>query len=231
ACAKIVSLLLARATQREHEIFVRFSLGGPRAAIVVQLLTETFVLALGGAGLGLIVAGAAARVFRTLARDLPRVGEIRLDARVVWYSLLCSVVVTILCGLFPAIRGTRRNLSSALAQTSRSQVSGRHPLQWLLVGVQVTLAVTLLSGAGLLLRSFQALGRVSPGFDPSHVLTFHITGSYAETASPEKLAQRIDGTVDRKSTRLNSSHVSISYAVFSLKKKTPKRTPIHPIHP
>src|SRR5206468_12739972 len=61
--------LLARATQREHEISVRFSLGGPRAAIVVQLLTETFVLALGGAGLGLIVAGAAARVFRTLARD------------------------------------------------------------------------------------------------------------------------------------------------------------------
>ncbi len=196
ACTNIVTLLLARATQREHEISVRFSLGGPRAAIVVQLLTETFVLALGGAGLGLIVAGAAARVFRTLARDLPRVGEIRLDARVVWYSLLCSVVVTILCGLFPAIRGTRRNLSSALAQTSRSQVSGRHPLQWLLVGVQVTLAVTLLSGAGLLLRSFQALGRVSPGFDPSHVLTFHITGSYAETASPEKLAQRIDGTVD-----------------------------------
>ncbi len=196
ACTNIVTLLLARATQREHEISVRFSLGGPRAAIVVQLLTETFVLALGGAGLGLIVAGAAARVFRTLARDLPRVGEIRLDARVVWYSLLCSVVVTILCGLFPAIRGTRRNLSSALAQTSRSQVSGRHPLQWLLVGVQVTLAVTLLSGAGLLLRSFQALGRVSPGFDPSHVLTFHITGSYAETASPEKLAQRIDGTID-----------------------------------
>src|SRR5437868_6652682 len=84
ACTNIVTLLLARATQREHEISVRFSLGGPRAAIVVQLLTETFVLALGGAGLGLIVAGAAARVFRTLARDLPRVGEIRLDARVVW---------------------------------------------------------------------------------------------------------------------------------------------------
>src|SRR5947208_3248014 len=66
ACTNIVTLLLARATQREHEISVRFSLGGPRAAIVVQLLTETFVLALGGAGLGLIVAGAAARVFRTL---------------------------------------------------------------------------------------------------------------------------------------------------------------------
>jgi putative ABC transport system permease protein len=196
ACTNIVTLLLARATQRQHEISVRFSLGAPRAAIVWQLLTETFVLACAGAGVGLIVAGWASRVFRALAADLPRVEEIHLDTRIVLYALLCSVVATILCGLVPAIRGTRRNLANSLAQASRSQVSGRHPLQWLLVGVQVMLAVTLLAGAGLLLRSFQALVRVSPGFDPSHVLTFHVTGSYAETANPKGLAQRIDGTID-----------------------------------
>jgi hypothetical protein len=131
-----------------------------------------------------------------LAGDLPRVAEIRLDTRIVLYSLLCSVFATLLCGLFPAIRGTRRSLSSSLAQTSRSQVSGRTQLQWLLVGTQVALAVTLLAGAGLLLRSFQALGRVSPGFEANHVLTFHISGSYGETADWKGLTQRITRTLE-----------------------------------
>src|SRR5206468_9609235 len=118
------------------------------------------------------------------------------DWRIVLYSLTCAVAATLVCGIVPAIVGTRRSLTGSLAAAGRSQVSGRRPAQFVLVGVQVALAVTLLAGAGLLLRSFQALGRVAPGFDPSHVLTFHITGSYAETASPEKLAQRIDGTID-----------------------------------
>src|SRR6516164_862643 len=181
ACTNIVTLLLARATQREHEISVRTSLGAPRSALVAQLLTETFVLALAGALLGLIVAGGASRVFGMLAGSLPRVDEIHLDVRIVAYSLLCSVVATLLCGVLPAIRGTRRNLSNSLAQNGRSQVSGRIPLQWLLVGTQVALAVTLLMGAGLLLRSFQALGHVTPGFDASHVLTFHVSGSWGKS--------------------------------------------------
>ncbi len=181
ACTNIVALLLARATQRQHEISVRFSLGAPRGAIVAQLLTETFVLALLGAMLGLLIANAASSVFRSLAGSLPRVEEIHLDARIVLYSLACSVFVTLLCGLFPALRGTRRNLSGALGQVSRTQVSTRNPLQWLLVAIQVALAVTLLSGAGLLLRSFQELGRVFPGFDPSHVLTFQLSMNWGET--------------------------------------------------
>jgi putative ABC transport system permease protein len=196
ACTNIVALLLARATQRQHEISVRFSLGAPRGAIVAQLLTETFVLVLIGSLLGLLVADGASSVFRSLASNLPRVEEIHLDARIVLYSLACSVIVTLLCGLIPAIRGTRRNLSASLAQVSRTQVSTRNPFQWLLVGVQVALAVTLLSGAGLLLRSFQALGRVSPGFETSHILTFHISGSWGETADMKGLTQRIDRTID-----------------------------------
>jgi putative ABC transport system permease protein len=196
ACTNIVALLLARAAQRQHEISVRFSLGASRMAVVTQLLTEAFVLAFIGAALGLFVAGGAASVFRSLAGSLPRVEEIRLDGRIVIYSLACSVVATILCGLLPAIRGTRRNISGSLAQANRTQVSGRNPLQWSLVGVQVALAVTLLAGAGLLLRSFQALGRVSPGFEASHVLTFHISASYGETVDWQGLTQRIDQTLD-----------------------------------
>ena len=196
ACTNIIALLLARAAQRQHEISVRFSLGGTRTAIVTQLVTEVFVLALAGAAFGLLVANAASKVFRSLAANLPRVEEIHLDARIVAYSLVCSVVVTLLCGLFPAIRGTRNNMSRSLAQASRTQVSARNPLPWLLVGVQVALAVTLLAGAGLLLRSFQALGRVSPGFDPSHVLTFHVSASYGETSDWKGLTQRVDRTID-----------------------------------
>ncbi len=196
ACTNIVALLLARATERQHEISVRFSLGAPRGAIVAQLLTETFALALIGSLLGLLVADGASGVFRSLASNLPRVEEIHLDARIVLYSLACSVIVTLLSGLIPAIRGTRRNLSGSLAQVSRTQVSTRNPFQWLLVGVQVALAVTLLAGAGLLLRSLQALGRVSPGFETAHILTFHISGSWGETADMKGLTQRIDRTID-----------------------------------
>jgi putative ABC transport system permease protein len=192
ACTNIVALLLARSTQRQHEISVRFSLGAPRGAIIAQLLAETFVLALIGSILGLLVANAASSVFRSLAGSLPRVEEIRLDVRIILYSLACSVIVTILCGLFPAIRGTRRNLSGSLGQMGRTQVSTRNPLQWLLVGIQVALAVTLLSGAGLLLRSFQELGKVSPGFDVSHILTMQISTSWGETSDLKKAWQRTE---------------------------------------
>jgi putative ABC transport system permease protein len=196
ACTNIAALLLARSSQRQHEISIRFALGGSRAAIIRQLLTEMFLLALAGAALGLVVAGAASKIFEALAGTLPRVQEIHLDATVVFYSLACSVMVTLLCGLFPAIRAARKSISISLAQASFTQVSTRNRLQWLLVGVQVALAVTLLAGAGLLLRSFQELGHVSPGFQSSHVLTFHISASYGETINMKAMAQRIDRTID-----------------------------------
>jgi len=196
ACTNIAALLLARASQRQHEIAIRFSLGASRGAVVTQLLTEAFVLALIGGVCGLAVAGGASKVFRTLAGNLPRIEEIGLDWRIVLYSMACAAGATLLCGLLPAIRATRPDLSVPLAQASRTQVSTRSRLQWLLVGVQVALAVSLLAGAGLLLRSFQELGRVSPGFDPSHVLALHISGGWGETADMKALTQRIDRTLE-----------------------------------
>ncbi|HEV2425314.1 MAG TPA: ABC transporter permease [Terriglobia bacterium] len=196
ACVNIAALLLARASERQHEIAIRLALGATRAAVMSQLLTEVLVMALIGAALGLALAGGAAGVFRALAGNLPRFDEITLDWRIVLYTLTCAVLVALLCALFPALHATRRGLSGSLAQSSRTQVAGRNPLQWLLVGLQVALAVTLLTGAGLLLRSFQALGRVSPGFNPSHVLTLHITGGYGETADMKTLGHRIDRTLD-----------------------------------
>src|SRR5205823_4434008 len=113
------------------------------------------------------------------------------DWRILLYSLGCSVAVTLLCGIIPAIRGTRRDLASSVAHAGRSQVSSRSPVQFVLVGVQVALAVTLLAGAALLLRSFQALGRVAGGFDPDHVLTFRISASYGETGNLKAAGQTV----------------------------------------
>jgi putative ABC transport system permease protein len=222
ACTNIVALLLARATQRQQEISVRFSMGAPRGALVAQLLTETFLLALFGALLGLLLANAASGVFRSLGASLPRVEEIHLDTRIVLYSLACSVLVTLLCGLFPAIRGTRRDLAGSLNHGSRTQVSGRNPVQWLLVGIQVALAVTLLSGAGLLLRSFQQLGRVFPGFDPSHILTFQISVGWGETGDLKKLRQKTDRILEtlRSTPGVEAAAISVGVPGVPFKYQT-----------
>jgi putative ABC transport system permease protein len=192
ACTNIAALLLSRAAGRQQEIAVRFSLGAPRRTVVAQLLAEALLLALAGSALGLAMAASAARIFRALAAGLPRVDEITLDWRIVCYALACALATTLLCGLAPALRATG-TLAGSLAQGGRANAARRSPLQMLLVGVQVALAVTLLAGAGLLVRSFEALGRVSPGFDPDHVLTFHMSTSWAETGRPEnrQMTQRI----------------------------------------
>jgi putative ABC transport system permease protein len=222
ACTNIVALLLSRSAQRQHEISVRFSLGASRGALIAQLLTETFLLALIGSGLGLFLAAAASDIFRSLAAQLPRVEEIHLDARIVLYSLACSLVVTFLCGLVPAIRGTRSSLSGSLAQTSRSQVSGRNPLQWLLVGIQVALAVTLLAGAGLLLRSFQQLGRVTRGFDSSHILSFQLSMNWGETGDMKKLRQFTDRVLEalRATPGIESAAISVGVPGVPFKYQT-----------
>jgi putative ABC transport system permease protein len=196
ACTNITALLLARGADRQQEMAIRHALGASTAAIVKQVLTEAFVLALGGALLGLLVAGSAFRMFHVLAGSLPRITEVGLDGTVVAYSLTCAVGATLLFGLLPAIRGPRGNAGDVLSNQSRTVAPATGRLQWMLVGVQVALAVTLLVAAGLLLRSFDALGRISPGFEPRRVLTFRITGNYGETVNMEALWRRIDFTLE-----------------------------------
>ncbi len=196
ACINIAALLSARSAEREREISVRYSLGASRATIIWQLLSECFLLALVGSGLGLFVAYAGAALFREYAVGFARHDEIALDWRIVCYTLSCAFLATPVCGLIPAWRGTRRNINRGLTQFSRSQVSSRNPIQWMLIGTQVALAVVLLLGAGLTLRSFQELGRTSAGFEPSHVLTFRISGNWGETTNYKALTQRIDVTLE-----------------------------------
>jgi putative ABC transport system permease protein len=178
ASTNIAALLLARAAKRSQEIAVRLSLGAPTAAIRRQIFVETAVLAVAGALLGLLLAAGASAALRRLAPDFPRIEELSLDGGMLLYTLAAIVAVTLVCGLAPALRAARVGLSGALTDARRTQVSGRHSLQWLFVGVQVALSVVLLAGAGLLIRSFQELSRVDAGFEPSRILSFRIGGTF-----------------------------------------------------
>jgi putative ABC transport system permease protein len=196
ACINIAALLLARTAGREREISLRFALGASRRTVIAQLLSEVLVLAVIGSMLGLALAGGAVQLFHHLAKTLPRAEEIALNWPLLLYTFSSALAATLLCGLYPALRSTRGDLARSLAQGGHTQVSTRSSLQWLLVGAQVAFAVTLLVGAGLLLRSFEELGRVSPGFDPSNVLTLQISGSWGETAEMKRLVQRVDSDLD-----------------------------------
>ena len=213
ACSNIAALLLARTAEREHEISIRYSLGASRGTIVAQILTEVFGLAFLGSMAGLLLSAAAAGALHRLAGTLPRAEEINLNWKVVAYSLVAGGLTTLLCGLLPALRGTSRALAHSLAQGGRSQVSVRNRMQWAMVGVQVALAVTLLLGAGLLLRSMQQISLVSPGFDPSHVLAFQVSGSWGETTNMPAVVARINRTLEGLRTLPGVEHDATTAAL------------------
>jgi putative ABC transport system permease protein len=149
------------------------------------------VLAVAGALLGLLVAAGASAALRRVAPDFPRIEELSLDGGILLYTLAAIVAVTSLCGFVPAMRAARVSLSGALTAARRTQVSGRHSLQWLFVGIQVALSVVLLAGAGLLIRSFQELSRVDAGFEASRILSFRIGGTFNDFGGLAENVERI----------------------------------------
>ncbi|MET1082123.1 MAG: ABC transporter permease, partial [Burkholderiales bacterium] len=196
-CTNVAALLLSRATQRRSEVAIRLALGASRTTVAAQLLTETGVLALTGSALGLAVAAIVGAALRSLASDVPRLDEISIDGRLLLYSLASACVVLLLCGLMPVIRTARNPLASTAQDAGRTQVSTRSAIQWLLVGTQVALSVTMLSGAGLLVRSLHELSRVDPGFEPARVLSFRVSGNYAEFGDYARLLKRVDTALEQ----------------------------------
>jgi putative ABC transport system permease protein len=196
-CTNIAALLLSRATQRHHELAVRVSLGASRAAVAVQVLTESAVLAAIGGAIGLAANAAALSLVRAAAADLPRVEEIAIDYRILLYTFATTIGVALLCGLLPAMRTARGRTNAVTGGGLRTQVSGRSAVQWALVAAQVALSVTLLAGAALLVRSLQELSRVNPGFEPSHVLTFRLSANWSESAQYDRVLRRIEATIDQ----------------------------------
>ena len=173
ACVNIANLLLARASGRLREIAVRRALGADRARIIRQLLTESLVLALLGGGAGILLGEWGVSGLKTLApAGTPRLEEIAIDPHVLWFAAALSLATGLLFGMLPAWQASRDVLAPALKQGGRGQIGdGGRGLRRALVVAELALALVLLVGAGLLLRTFVALQHADLGFNPNHVLT------------------------------------------------------------
>ena len=192
ACANIGNLLLARAIGRSREFAVRAALGAGQTRIVRQLLTESIILAVLGGTLGLLFAfGAVKAVVNSLPATLPRVDEVSLDGRVLLFTMAISVVAAILFGLAPAMRSAKADLQEILKEGGRGSTGARHRVQRIFVAVEVAMAVILLIGAGLMLRSLSALWRVNPGYNPSQAITFNLSMPSTSGTTPAETRARL----------------------------------------
>jgi len=175
ACANVANLLLARAAVRSREIALRSALGAGRQRIMRALLAESFLLALAGAVLGVGIAVWGTAAFQQFAPpNIPRIKNVVVDLRVLGFALLLSVGTTLVFGLAPALRASRIDLAQAMREGGRSASYGRSRLGALLVITELALALMLVSGAGLLARSFAATASWNPGFEREHLLTFSL---------------------------------------------------------
>jgi putative ABC transport system permease protein len=174
ACANLANLLLARGASRRHEISVRLAIGARRSRITRQLLTESILLAALGGASGVVVGNWFLKLFRALAPEgLPRLADARLDLGVLVFAIGLSLVCGILFGIVPSLQASRTDLQAALKQSARTTAQGGarpRSLNTLLV-IEVSLAVLLLAGAGLMMRTLNQLARVDAGFRYDHLLT------------------------------------------------------------
>jgi predicted permease len=174
ACANVAHLLLARATAREREIALRGALGASRARVVRQLVTESLLLACAGGALGLVLAYIGIGVLvRINPANVPRLAGIGIDGGVLLFAMTASALTAVFFGLAPAVRAAGVDLTRTL-RAAGSATSTQMRLRTALMVAEMALALVLLVGAGLIIRSFAALQRVQPGFDPNGVLTFRL---------------------------------------------------------
>ncbi|MGA8432045.1 MAG: ABC transporter permease [Candidatus Sulfotelmatobacter sp.] len=173
ACVNVANLLLARSTGRTREFAVRAALGASQGRVVRQLLTESILLALAGGSLGLLLAAWGTRAaLGVLPAALPRAEQVGLDAHVLIFTAGISLLAGILFGLAPALKTSQPDLHETLKQGGRGASGTRHLTQNIFVVVEMALALVLLTGAGLTIRSLAKLWSVDPGFNPHNVLTF-----------------------------------------------------------
>src|SRR5262245_3710939 len=176
ACVNVGNLLLARSTGRSREFAVRAALGAGSWRLLRQSLTESALLALVGGGLGLLAAGWFTQAaLSALPATLPRAEEVGLDGRVLLFTLAVSLLTGALSGLAPALKTSQRRLSETLKEGGRGSGGARSRAQGVLVAVEMALALVLLIGAGLMIRSLSALWIVDPGFRTDNLLTFNLS--------------------------------------------------------
>ena len=211
ACANVANLILARSLGRSREFAVRAALGAGHRRIVRQLLTESVLLAGSGGTLGLLFAlGATKAALNIFPGILPRAEEISLDSRVLLFSMALSLFASIVFGLFPALKSSRVNLLEILQESSRGSGGGRHRLQKAFVALELAMALVLLIGAGLMLRSLSALWRVNPGFNPGHAITFNLSLPSSSATTSAQTRARLRQFDDRMGSLPGVQAVSIT---------------------
>jgi len=176
ACVNVANLQLARATTRSREFAIRAALGASQSRVIRQLLTESVLLGLAGGTLGLLLAAWGTQAaLKLLPETLPRSQDVGVDGRVLIFTLVASIVAGVLFGLAPALKIARPNLQETLKESGRGASGTRHRAQGVFVVVEMAMALVLLIGAGLMIRSLLDLWNVNPGFNPQGVLTFAVS--------------------------------------------------------
>jgi len=218
ACVNVSNLLLARSTGRAREFAIRNALGASHQRLLLQVLIESMVLALAGGALGLVVASWATRLaLGVLPTALPRAGEVTIDARVLCFTLAISLLTGILAGLIPALKNAKGHVSETLKEGGRGTSQGRGRAQGIMVAVEMALALVLLIGGGLMLRSLYALWKVDPGFRADNVLTFSINPPPSmNSASPAALRAFWRGLSDKLKSAPGVRQASFSWGAFPL---------------
>ncbi|HYO98619.1 MAG TPA: ABC transporter permease [Pyrinomonadaceae bacterium] len=206
ACANVANLLLVRAAARHKEIAIRMALGASRFRLVRQLLTESVLLSLFGGALGLLCAVwgidlMKAGIPASLARFLPGWNNVGIDAQVFWFTLGISVLTGVVFGLAPALQATKTNFNEALKDGGRTSGGGfhRNRLRGALIVAEVAISLTLLIGAGLMIKSFYEILKVEPGFKPESVLVVGVSVPPAKYEQKEVRAQFYRQAVERVS--------------------------------
>ena len=213
ACANVTNLILVRADGRQRELAVREALGAGRARVMLHFLAESAVLT---AIAGLVAVGVAWAAIRVLVSSssvqIPRLSEVHLDTATVVFAFAISAAVALVCSIIPALRIGRVHLSNALREGGRSGTASRaqHRVRGAMVAVQIALALVVLAGSGLLLRTFQRLTAVKPGFNPENVVTFWMSPGGGKYPNDSSLVRFYAGLLDRAAALPGVRGVGIS---------------------
>jgi putative ABC transport system permease protein len=224
ACVNIANLLLSRSMMRQREIAIRAALGASRSRLIRQALTESLLLAgLGGALAVLLTIWVGGLMLRWLPANVPRLGEATVDGQVLAFTAFSTIVTGLLFGLMPAWYSTRANPQHTLQDTARGTASHhRQRLGSMLVVAELALALILLVGAGLLVRSFARLGAVDLGFEPQGLLALRVSLPQVRYAGPEEVGRFIETATDRLAalpgvtSAAASSHLPLREPGFNL---------------